>query len=193
MRVFLGWLRGERGHCRMVAIPTLEEEDAKRPSRERESLVGERTRIINRMKAALARLGIRGFNPELRKAPQRLDACARRRMFRSHRTRSTRSGATWLGSPWSANRSTRSNGPASRAWNRRRRRATCDGAPVGPRHRRGRRDGRHAGSGGVMPKPSRPTGLGAARTMAASLGKADLRLIKRKYGKPTIEKAAAQD
>src|SRR6266436_6448079 len=61
MRVFLGWLRGERGHCRMVAIPTLEEEDAKRPSRERESLVGERTRIINRMKSALARLGIRGF------------------------------------------------------------------------------------------------------------------------------------
>ena len=54
-RVLLGWLRGERGHCSMVAVPTLEEEDAKRPSRERESLVGERTRIINRMKAALAR------------------------------------------------------------------------------------------------------------------------------------------
>jgi transposase len=74
MRVFLGWLRGERGHCRMVAIPTLEQEDAKRPSRERESLVGERTRIINRMKSALARLGIRGFKPELRKAPQGLEA-----------------------------------------------------------------------------------------------------------------------
>jgi hypothetical protein len=44
--VFLGWLRGERGHCSMVAIPTLEEEDAKRPSRERESLVGERTRCV---------------------------------------------------------------------------------------------------------------------------------------------------
>ena len=58
MRVFLGWLRGERGHCGMVAIPTLEEEDAKRPSRERESLVGEHTRIVNRMKSALARLGI---------------------------------------------------------------------------------------------------------------------------------------
>src|SRR6266540_5420792 len=39
MRVFLGWLRGERGHCGMVAIPTMEEEDARRPSRERESLV----------------------------------------------------------------------------------------------------------------------------------------------------------
>ena len=37
MRVLLGWLRGERGHCGMVAVPTLEEEDARRPSRERES------------------------------------------------------------------------------------------------------------------------------------------------------------
>jgi transposase len=39
----------------MVAVPTIDEEDARRPHRERESLVGERTRIINRMKAALAR------------------------------------------------------------------------------------------------------------------------------------------
>ncbi len=74
MRVFLGWLRGERKHCSMVAIPTLEQEDAKRPSRERESLTGEKTRIVNRMKGALARLGIRGFKPELRKAPQKLAA-----------------------------------------------------------------------------------------------------------------------
>jgi transposase len=73
-RVFLGWLRGERGHCSMIAVPTIEQEDAKRPSRERESLTGERTRIINRMKSALARLGIRGFKPELRKAPQLVDA-----------------------------------------------------------------------------------------------------------------------
>ena len=74
MRVFLGWLRGERGHCGMVAIPTSEEEDARRPSRERESLVRERTRIINRIKSAMARLGIRGFKPEVRNAPQRLRA-----------------------------------------------------------------------------------------------------------------------
>ena len=39
-RAFLGWLRGERDHRKMVAIPTLEDEDAKRPNRERESLVG---------------------------------------------------------------------------------------------------------------------------------------------------------
>lgn len=72
-RVFVGWLRGERDHCKMVAIPTIGEEDAKRPNRERESLVAEQTRIINRMKATLARLGIRGFNPKLKKAPERLD------------------------------------------------------------------------------------------------------------------------
>jgi transposase len=74
MRVFLGWLRGERGHCGMVAIPTLADEDAKRPSRERENLVAERTRIGNRLKSALARLGIRGFKPLLRRAARRLAA-----------------------------------------------------------------------------------------------------------------------
>ncbi len=73
-RVFLGWLRGEPNHCSMVAIPTIEEEDAKRPNRERESLVGERTRIVNRMKSALARLGIQSFKPTLRQAPEHLEA-----------------------------------------------------------------------------------------------------------------------
>jgi transposase len=73
-RAFLGWLRGEPDHCRMAAIPTLEEEDARRPNREREGLVGERTRIINRMKGSLARLGIRGFRPASRGASDRLEA-----------------------------------------------------------------------------------------------------------------------
>jgi transposase len=72
-RVVLGWLRGEPDHCRMVAIPTVEEEDAKRPNRERETLVGECTGIVNRVKACLARFGIRGFNPTLRKAADRLE------------------------------------------------------------------------------------------------------------------------
>jgi transposase len=73
-RAFLGWLRGERDHCKMVAIPTINDEDAKRPNREHESLVGEQSRIVNRMKATLIRLGIRGFNPKLKKAAERLDA-----------------------------------------------------------------------------------------------------------------------
>jgi len=46
-RAFLGWLRGERNHCKMCAIPTIE--------------------------ATLARLGIRSFNPKLKKAPERLE------------------------------------------------------------------------------------------------------------------------
>jgi transposase len=73
-RAFLGWLRGEPKHCSMAAVPTIEDEDARRPSRERESLVGERTRIVNRLKANLARLGIRGFRPSLAQASSRLEA-----------------------------------------------------------------------------------------------------------------------
>lgn len=61
VRAFLGWLRSEKPHCSMAAIPTHEEEDAQRPNRERESLVGEQTRLVNRIKAVLTRFGIRGF------------------------------------------------------------------------------------------------------------------------------------
>jgi transposase len=71
-RAFLGWLRGEPKHCSMAAIPTIEDEDARRPSRERESLVKECTRIVNRVKASLARLGIRGLRPALSQASKQL-------------------------------------------------------------------------------------------------------------------------
>src|SRR5207344_556535 len=56
----------------MARVPTIAEEDAKRPNRERDCLVGERTRIVNRIKSTLARLGIRNFKPTLRKAAERL-------------------------------------------------------------------------------------------------------------------------
>jgi transposase len=72
-RAFLGWLRGEPRHCSMAAIPTLEDEDARRPSRERESLIKECTRIVNRLKANLARLGIRGFRPSLAQASRHFE------------------------------------------------------------------------------------------------------------------------
>jgi transposase len=71
-RAFLGWLRGEPKHCSMAAIPTLDDEDARRPGHERKTLVGERTRIFNRLKANLARLGIRGFRPNLARAQSQL-------------------------------------------------------------------------------------------------------------------------
>jgi transposase len=73
LRAFLGWLRGEKRHCSMVAIPTEEEEDARRPNRERGNLVTEQTRIVNQIKAILTRFGIRSFRPTLRKAEQQLE------------------------------------------------------------------------------------------------------------------------
>jgi transposase len=72
-RGFLGWLRGERGHCTVAIVPTMEEEDAKRPHREREGLVHEQTRAVNRMKSALIQFGVRNFNPKLRKASVKLE------------------------------------------------------------------------------------------------------------------------
>jgi transposase len=74
MRALLGWLRSEPGHCRMVAIPTVAQEDARRPGREREALVAERTRLTNTIKAELALWGIQGFKPGLKKAAEHLEA-----------------------------------------------------------------------------------------------------------------------
>ena len=74
MRALLGWLRREPGHCRMVAIPTVAAEDARRPGRERDGLVAERTRLTNTIKAELALWGIQGFKPGLKKAAEHLEA-----------------------------------------------------------------------------------------------------------------------
>ena len=72
MRAFVGWLRGEAEHCRMVAVPTQAQEDARRSHRERAKLSVEQTRLVNRLRSHLVRLGIRGFNPKLRRAADRL-------------------------------------------------------------------------------------------------------------------------
>lgn len=72
-RSLIGWLRGEPDHCQMVAIPTVAQEDARRPSRERERLVKEQTRLRNRLTSAMARWGVRDFNPKLRGALAKLE------------------------------------------------------------------------------------------------------------------------
>jgi transposase len=53
-RAFLGWLRGERDHCKMAAIPTIKDE---MPS----------DRIASARLSSESKLGIRGFNPKLTK------------------------------------------------------------------------------------------------------------------------------
>jgi transposase len=65
-------LRGEKRHCSMVAIPTIEEEDARRPNRERQNLVTEQTRIVNQIKAIFVRFGIRAFRSTLHKVEGKL-------------------------------------------------------------------------------------------------------------------------
>src|SRR5271154_981785 len=59
LRVLAAWLAGDRQVCSMVRVPTPEEEDAKRPHREREHLVKEKLRIESRISALLFTQGIR--------------------------------------------------------------------------------------------------------------------------------------
>ena len=65
LRVLAAWLGGDRQVCSMVRVPTPEEEDAKRPHREREHLVQEKLRLLNRIEALLFTQGIRA-RPSLR-------------------------------------------------------------------------------------------------------------------------------
>jgi hypothetical protein len=48
-RAFLGWLRGERDHCKMVAIPTSKDEDAKRPNRAVHACYATTTQFLRRV------------------------------------------------------------------------------------------------------------------------------------------------
>ncbi len=65
LRVLATWLGGDRQVCSVVRVPTPDEEDAKRPHREREHLVQDKLRIENRIEALLFTQGIRG-RPSLR-------------------------------------------------------------------------------------------------------------------------------
>lgn len=73
-RAFFGWLQGEPNHCQMGAIPSLDEEDAWRPIREREK-PGQRTnRHCQSSKARLIRLDIAISSRRFRRASERLKA-----------------------------------------------------------------------------------------------------------------------
>jgi transposase len=65
LRVLAAYDRGDPQVCSVLRVPTPEEEDAKRPHREREHLVQERIRIENRIEALLLTQGIRR-RPSLR-------------------------------------------------------------------------------------------------------------------------------
>jgi transposase len=63
MRTFLAYLRGEPRVCSMVHVPTVEDEDRKRRTRERERLLKERIAHTNRIKGLLFGQGVRDAMP----------------------------------------------------------------------------------------------------------------------------------
>jgi transposase len=63
LRTLMGWARGERQICSMVRAPTPHQEDERRLTREREILLAERIRHVNRIKGLLATQGVFDFEP----------------------------------------------------------------------------------------------------------------------------------
>lgn len=63
LRTLLAWDRGEPRVCAMVVPPTPDQEDRRRLSRERATLLKERVQHVNRIKGLLAGQGITGYEP----------------------------------------------------------------------------------------------------------------------------------
>jgi transposase len=63
MRAFLADLRGEPRVCSIVHVPTVEDEDRKRRTSERDRLIEEGTAHSNRIKGLLHGQGIRDVHP----------------------------------------------------------------------------------------------------------------------------------
>ena len=66
LRTLMAHLRGEPRVVRIVRVPSVEQEDARRASRERDRLVKEQTAHTNRIKALLRLLGMAVGNPRRR-------------------------------------------------------------------------------------------------------------------------------
>ena len=63
LRTLMAYLRGEPRVVRIVRVPSVDEEDARRASRERDRLVKEQTAHTNRIKALLRLVGMAVGNP----------------------------------------------------------------------------------------------------------------------------------
>jgi transposase len=73
LRALLAYKRGEPRVCSMVRPPTPEAEDERRICREREALIAERIRHVNRIKGLLFSQGVRDYAPLRRDRRKRLD------------------------------------------------------------------------------------------------------------------------
>jgi transposase len=73
VRALLAYKRGEPRVCAMVRVPTPEEEDRRRLSRERKALTNERVRHVNRIKGMLFGQGVSGYEPLRRNRRRQLE------------------------------------------------------------------------------------------------------------------------
>jgi transposase len=73
LRVLLAYKRGEPRVCAMVVAPSAEQEDQRRSSRERQTLIAERTAHTNRIKGLLFAQGIYDYAPLRRDRRRRLE------------------------------------------------------------------------------------------------------------------------
>jgi len=74
LRALLAYKRGEPWVCAMVRVPTPEEEDRRRISRERKALTNERVSHVNRIKGLLFGQGVSGYEPMRRDRRKQLEA-----------------------------------------------------------------------------------------------------------------------
>ena len=74
LRTLLAYKRGEPRVCAMVVAPSPEEEDRRRLCRERQALIAERIRHVNRIKGLLFAQGISDYKPLRRDRRARLEA-----------------------------------------------------------------------------------------------------------------------
>ena len=70
----MGFLRGDREPCKMVRPPSVEDEDRRRPCRERQVLLRERIEHTNRIKGLLFSQGISDYDPILKSRRRQLEA-----------------------------------------------------------------------------------------------------------------------
>lgn len=73
LRTLLAYKRGEPRVCSMAVPPSPEEEDRRRNSRERRTLIVERIKLVNRIKGLLFSQGVGNFEPLKRDRRKRLE------------------------------------------------------------------------------------------------------------------------
>ena len=74
LRTLMAWARGERRVCSMVRAPSREDEDRRRLTRERGTLLKERIQHTNRVRGLLSGQGVQDYDPLRRDRFERLEA-----------------------------------------------------------------------------------------------------------------------